>query len=54
MVENEEKTFKKLRIFNVVMGCIHLLQVILILGLSNSFSLPITYIAPAYSTAKIR
>jgi len=51
MVENEEKTFKKLRIFNVVIGGVHLLQVFLILTLSNNFSLPITFTTPVYSTA---
>jgi uncharacterized membrane protein HdeD (DUF308 family) len=51
MVEYEEKTFKKLRIFNLVMGVFHLIQVILILALSNNFSLPITYTVSTYSTA---
>ena len=50
MVEDEIK-FKKLRIFNAVMGGIHLIQVFLILHLSNDFSLPITYTTPVYNAA---
>ena len=48
MIDKEKITFKRLRIFNAVMGGIHLLQVFLILHLSNNFSLPITYTTPVY------
>ena len=35
-----DKCFKRLRIFNAVMGVIHLIQGILMLVLSNNFTLP--------------
>jgi hypothetical protein len=41
MVAEEEKKFRNLKIFNGVMGVIHLIQGILMLTLSNDFSLPI-------------
>jgi hypothetical protein len=47
MVEEETK-FKRLRIFNAVMGCIHLIQVFIVLLLSNDFSLPMTYTTPVF------
>ena len=49
MSEIEDGIFKKFRIFNAIMGGIHLLQVLLILHLSNNFSLPITYSTPVYN-----
>ena len=39
---NEEKTYRKLRIYNGVMGFFHLAQGILMVVLSNDFKLPIT------------
>lgn len=39
---NEEKKFKKLRIFNLVMFVFHLIQGVLMLVLSSDFALPIT------------
>lgn len=38
----EEKKFRSLKIFNGAMGVFHLIQGILMLALSNDFSLPIT------------
>ena len=49
MMENEDITFKRFRIFNAIMGGIHLLQVFLILYLSNNFSLPVTFTNPVYN-----
>ena len=43
--------FRKLRIFNGIMGFIHLIQVGLMLWLSNNFSLPVTYSYPVFDTA---
>lgn len=40
--QTEEQIFHKLRIYNAIMGIFHLLQGILMLLLSNSFSLPVT------------
>ena len=51
MEKSEELTFKRLRIFNAVMGAIHLIQVFLILQLSNNFKLPITYTLPTFNAA---
>ena len=42
--------FKKLRIFNAVMGVIHMIQGFLMLLLSNAFTLPLTYTHPEYNT----
>ena len=42
MEENEEKKFKKLRNFNGIMGVFHLIQGLIMLILSNDFSLPVT------------
>jgi hypothetical protein len=39
---NQPQAFRKLRVYNLVMGSFHLAQSILILFLSNSFSLPVT------------
>lgn len=36
------KVFKNLRVYNAIMGFFHLLQGILMLALSNNFSLPVT------------
>jgi hypothetical protein len=41
--------FRKLRTFNAVMGIIHLLQGILMLLLSNAFTLPLTFMHPEYN-----
>lgn len=38
----EESKYKSLRKFNAVMGCFHLIQFILMLALSNNFTLPMT------------
>jgi hypothetical protein len=46
--ENENRTFKKLRIFNAIMGIFHVIQGILMLILSNNFTLPITYTFPQF------
>jgi hypothetical protein len=42
MAADEEQKFKNLRIFNLVMGVIHLIQGFLMLVLSNDFTLPVT------------
>jgi hypothetical protein len=44
-----DSRFKKLRIFNAVMGVIHMIQGILMLILSNSFTLPLWYTRPEYN-----
>jgi hypothetical protein len=41
--------FKKLRIFNAIMGIVHLVQGFLMLILSNAFTLPLTYTHPEYN-----
>lgn len=38
----QDRQFKRLRIYNAVMGIIHLLQAIAVLALTNDFSLPVT------------
>lgn len=48
MTKKDDLIFKRLRIFNAVMGGVHLVQVFLILHLSNNFKLPITYNVPTY------
>jgi hypothetical protein len=48
---SEEITYKGLRKFNAAMGFFHLIQGILMLILSNSFTLPITYMYPQYQAA---
>jgi len=45
----DDKRFKKLRIFNAVMGIIHMIQGFLMLILSNAFTLPLTYMHPEYN-----
>ncbi len=49
MTENEDLTFRRFRIFNAIMGGVHLLQVFLVLYLSNNFSLPLTITKPVYN-----
>jgi hypothetical protein len=44
-----DKCFKRLRIFNGVMGVLHLLQGSLMLLLSNDFTLPLQYTTPVYN-----
>jgi hypothetical protein len=39
---NDQNTFKRLRIYNAVMGVFHLIQGIVMLYLANDFKLPIT------------
>lgn len=46
---SEEITFSGLRKFNAAMGVLHLIQGLLMLILSNSFTLPITYMHPQYN-----
>jgi hypothetical protein len=45
----DDVRFKKLRAFNAIMGIIHLIQGLLMLILSNSFTLPLTYMHPEYN-----
>lgn len=49
-MNKDMNVFRKLRNFNIVMGFIHLIQVFLMLILSNDFKLPMTYSYPAYDT----
>ncbi len=42
------KRFKRLRIFNGIMGIFHLIQGFLMLILSNEFTLPLTYTSPVF------
>ncbi len=49
MTDTEEGIFKRLRYFNLVMFVIHSAQALLMLHLSNDFSLPVTYSYPAYN-----
>jgi hypothetical protein len=44
-----DKCFKRLRLFNAVMGVFHLIQGILMLLLSNTFTLPLTYTTPVFN-----
>ncbi|MDD5191295.1 MAG: heliorhodopsin HeR [Dehalococcoidales bacterium] len=46
-----EKQFNKLRAFNLIMGCLHLAQAVIIFILSNSFTLPVTTSFLNYNTA---
>jgi len=41
--------FKKLRIFNGIMGILHFIQGIIMLVLSNNFALPLTYSHPEFN-----
>ena len=43
-----DKCFKRLRIFNAVMGVLHLIQGFFMLLLSNDFTLPLTYSTPVF------
>jgi hypothetical protein len=49
-VEQGDVRFKKLRIFNGVMGCFHVIQGLLMLYLSNAFTLSLTYSYPFFNT----
>jgi hypothetical protein len=49
-IKSENTTFKKLRIFNGIMAIIHALQGLLMLLLSNNFTLPITYTYPQFNS----
>jgi len=49
MTDYEDQTIRRFRIFNAIMGGIHLLQVFLVLYLSNNFSLPVTISKPVYN-----
>lgn len=51
MGDEEDIKFRKLRNFNLAMGVLHLFQAILMLVLSNDFSLPLTYTEPVYDMA---
>lgn len=42
MGKDEDRKFQKLRLFNAVMGVFHLVQFVLMLLLSNDFTLPMT------------
>jgi len=46
-----EKKLKNLRIFNLVMACLHFIQGILMLALSNEFALPVTASFLKFNTA---
>jgi hypothetical protein len=46
----DDRRFKKLRTFNGVMGVLHFAQGLLMLALSNAFTLPITYSYPFFNT----
>jgi len=51
MNQDEEFKFRKLRRFNAVMGVLHLLQGLLMLVLSNDFSLPVNQTLLSYNPA---
>lgn len=46
-----ETRYKRLRIFNAVMGVFHCIQAGIMLLVSNDFSLPLTYIRPEFNAA---
>jgi len=50
-MEENTGVFRRLRIFNLVMGLIHLFQVFLMLYLSNDKTLPFQFTYPAYDPA---
>jgi hypothetical protein len=50
MTNESTISFRKLRNFNIIMGIIHLIQVFLMLTLSNDFKLPMTYSYPVFDT----
>jgi phage FluMu protein Com len=45
-----DKCFKRLRIFNGIMGVLHVVQGLLMVILSNNFALPLTYSHPEFNT----
>ncbi len=47
----EPRYFKKLRLFNGIMGFFHLFQALIMLVISNDYTLPITYSYPEFSQA---
>ena len=47
--ELEDKCFKKLRVFNAIMGVLHCIQGFIMLFLSNNFTLPLTYSHPEFN-----
>ncbi|MFH1013744.1 MAG: heliorhodopsin HeR [Thermoplasmatota archaeon] len=49
MSSKETCMFTKLRTFNLAMGFLHLFQGMLMLVLSNDFTLPVTYMHPEYN-----
>jgi hypothetical protein len=49
-MQEDETRYKKLRTFNGAMGCLHVFQGLLMLYLSNAFTLPITYLYPYFNT----
>jgi hypothetical protein len=49
MTDDENRKIRRFRIFNAIMGGIHLLQVFLVLYLSNDFALDVTITKPVYS-----
>ncbi|MFH1366741.1 MAG: heliorhodopsin HeR [Patescibacteria group bacterium] len=51
LISNEEKKFKNLRIFNLVMAIFHAVQGVLMLVLSSSFALPVTTAFVKFSPA---
>ncbi len=48
-VKEDDVRFKKLRTFNGAMGCLHVFQGLLMLYLSNTFTLPLTYSYPYFN-----
>jgi len=46
-----DKCFKKLRVFNAAMGVLHCIQGIIMIFLSNNFTLPLTYSHPEFNAA---
>jgi phage FluMu protein Com len=48
-IKLKKTTFKKLRIFNGIMAIIHAIQGLLMLILSNNFTLPISYTYPQFN-----
>ena len=49
-VKEGDQRFRKLRMFNGAMGFLHVIQGLLMLWLSNAFTLPITYSYPFFNT----
>jgi len=47
---NTERQFTRLRLFNIVMGCLHLVQAVVIFVMSNKFALPVTTSFLHYNT----